>query len=97
MLFQCRPNLLEGVTVASNGPKRTPLLNIETLSKNIQIHITIQEVFKRIQLALSGGSVAGWLGRWTCNLEAPISSPALTASCINLFSVVPSSNPRPCL
>ena len=29
-------------------------------------------MFKRIQLALSGGSVAEWLERWTCNAEAPI-------------------------
>ena len=28
------------------------------------------------------GSVAAWIERWTCNSEAPSSSPALTASWI---------------
>ena len=41
-----------------------------------------------------GGSVAEWLERWTCNLEATSSSPARTF--IWIFSLlVPSSNPRP--
>ena len=30
-----------------------------------------------------GGGVAVWLERWTCNLEAPRSSPVLTASWIS--------------
>ena len=29
-----------------------------------------------------GGSMAEWLERWTCNPEAPSSSPALTANWI---------------
>ena len=33
MLFQYRPNLLEGVTVASNGPKRTSFKPYPTISK----------------------------------------------------------------
>ncbi|CAH3156641.1 unnamed protein product [Porites lobata] len=36
-----------------------------------------------------GGSVAEWLEPWTCNSEAPSSSPALAASWVS------SSNPRP--
>ena len=35
-----------------------------------------------IKYGLSGGSVAERLEHWTCNLEAPSSSPALTASWI---------------
>ena len=35
MLFQCRLNLLQGVTVASNGPKRTPFKPYLTISKFI--------------------------------------------------------------
>ena len=34
-----------------------------------------------------------WLERWTCNSEAPSSSPAW----LDLFPVLPSSNPPPCL
>ena len=34
-----------------------------------------------------------WLERWTCNSGAPSSSPTW----LDLFSVVPSSNPPPCL
>ena len=33
-------------------------------------------------LRFVGGSVAEWLERWTCNSEAPSSSPALTVSWI---------------
>ena len=40
--------------------------------------------------------MAEWLERWTCNPEAPCSSPALTASWI-CFTVVPSSDPRPAM
>lgn len=35
------------------------------------------------------------LGRWTSELEAPSSSPALTASWSNVLSHPISSNPRP--
>ena len=35
-----------------------------------------------------------WLGRWTCNLEVPGSSPSLTTSWC-CFTVVPSLTPRP--
>ena len=42
-----------------------------------------------------GGKVAVWLERRTCNSEVPSSSPALTATELDLLSVVPSSNPRP--
>ena len=44
-----------------------------------------------------GGRVAERLERWTCNSEAPSSSPAPDVSNfeLDLFSVVPSSNPPP--
>ena len=44
-----------------------------------------------------GGSVAERLERWTRNSEAPSSSPAPDVSNfeLDLFSVVPSSNPPP--
>ena len=44
-----------------------------------------------------GGRVAERLERWICNSEAPSSSPAPDVSNfeLDLFSVVPSSNPPP--
>ena len=39
--------------------------------------------------------MAEWLKRRTCNTEVPSSSPALTATELDLLSVVPSSNSRP--
>ena len=39
--------------------------------------------------------MAEWLKPRTCNTEVPSSSPALTATELDLLSVAPSSNPRP--
>ena len=39
--------------------------------------------------------MAEWLKRRTCNTEVPSSSLALTATELDLLSVVPSSDPRP--
>ena len=43
-----------------------------------------------------GGSVAEWLGRWTCNLVV-LGSSLLPCLLLDLFSVVPSSTPRLCV
>ena len=45
-------------------------------------HQECTSVWNKIHEVHQGGSVAEWLERWTCNSEAPRSSPALTAGWI---------------
>ena len=45
-------------------------------------HQAYTSVWNKIHQVHKGGSVAEWLERWTSSLEAPSSSPVLTASCI---------------
>ena len=68
-----------------------PFLNLDTDSFHLRTggNKILVIWYEQVDWALTGGSVAEPLERWTCNSEAPRSSPTLTASWINLFKVVP--------
>ena len=78
--------IVEGVNIAGVGGK--PKLR--------QNHLTSypQEVLTKVTKS-SGGSLAEWLGCWTCNLVVLSSSPPPCHS-LELFLVAPSSTPWLC-
>ena len=78
--------IVEGVNIAGVGEK--PKLR--------QNHLTSypQEVLTKVTKS-SGGSLAEWLGCWTCNLVVLSSSPPPCHS-LELFLVAPSSTPWLC-
>ena len=61
-----------------------PFLNLDTVSFHLRnVHNKILVIwYEQVDWALTGGSVAEPLERWTCNSEALRSSPTLTASWI---------------